>query len=403
MHRFQAFLFTVEKSADLRTALPPFLGSGMPLLENLDFTAPRPSAAADCSDVDVHLTSEWFPCLRTLALSRTAIPRDIPLYARLRMLTLRGCYPKLSFDDFLDALAASVQLEGLALFDTLVHLNPGREWMHGGRPIPRRPPILLPRLRDFLLQEPGVIHTSRFLAHLHLPPSAHLSIAANIEEPSPDTTISLSAMLPPDPSTTIPSLAIATHVTMVITECCEVRYKHPNPAAIPAKSPRDYSTLTLDLDRHQWRPYMAQGLDDLVHFFAGSPLTFLMVWGDHTYGTAAAWGKVFRTFPLLEGLEIGGYNEVAVVFRGLHAASSRPHADSTVACQNLKNVVLRGMGEMETYDAMRECFRWRGDRGVVLKVIDCVLRMPQCRTCAVRLSRICMGQWSTFDKPGRRL
>ena len=372
VHRFRTFLLGMDQRTDLRTALPPLFGSGMPLLENLNFIVFGPSAPANCSNVDVYLTSEWFPCLRALLLSRTAIPVDIPLYAQLRTLTLRVCYPSVSFDEFLDALAASVQLEELTLYDTLVHLTPG-EWMHGV-PVPRRLPILLPHLRYFTLYEPGTIRTSRFLAHLRLKPFVELCITAASEE-SPDATLSISAMLPPDPSTVIPSLAIATKVSMTTTVgIYEVRYEYPNPTIIPGPARGFPNSPTLGLNlRHGPGPFTAQGLDDLVYTFARSPLTSLVIQGDRAYGTVAAWSKVFRTFPLLEELEVCGHPaafDPAVVFRGLHATSSGPHADSTVACPNLKYVHPQGIGTVETYDAMRECFRWRGDRGVVLKVLD---------------------------------
>ena len=77
----------------------------------------------------------------------------------------------------------------------------------------------------------------------------------------------------------------------------------------------------------------------------------------------------FRRFSLLEVLIVGRgpTAELSNVFRGLHAVS---HADSPVACLNLKRVSAEGLGTGATYEAMRECFQHRADRGARLAVMD---------------------------------
>ncbi|KAM5545693.1 hypothetical protein V8D89_000731 [Ganoderma adspersum] len=331
VHRFQKFFLIVANGTDMQTVLPPLFGSGMPLLEGLRFAGTGPGD----NNLDVHLTSERFPSLRTLLLTRTMAPPDISLYAQLRMLELKLCHHTFSFEGFLDALAASVQLEELSIYETLSSLSSeDPTWAHGGPDFCGPPAVLLPALRQFTLIGNSIARTSRFLAHLQFQPCAVLDICADVPRPgpgpgvaSPNTALSFSAMLPPNPSATLPSLAFATAVCMRIEGGnCELRYDPPSPIVdspdCPSESP--YMALFLELHHSQWGPFMATGLGDVVRTFGRSPLTCLVVEGNHTYGTAAAWERIFRTFPLLEELNVGGHppSDVAVVFRGLHAAST---------------------------------------------------------------------------------
>ncbi|KAI1781557.1 hypothetical protein LXA43DRAFT_685164, partial [Ganoderma leucocontextum] len=146
-HRFKTLRFEAEYDWHFHTALSLIFGDGMPLLEDLEFEV-FGRTARELEDTNLHLASKGFPRLRTLVLSQTVAPQDPSLYAQLRKLSLSRCSHTLSFDGFLDALAASVQLEALAVHATLFRL-PG-EWAHHG-PVPRRPPISLPRLRSIAL------------------------------------------------------------------------------------------------------------------------------------------------------------------------------------------------------------------------------------------------------------
>ncbi len=182
------------------------------------------------------------------------------------------------------------------------------------------------------------------------------------------TSRTISAMLPHNRPTTLPILALATKVDMAMLGddyeiACDCP---PNHAAVSA---RKYSHVFFGLhskDEHDWDSFMAHGLADVVECFGRAPLTRLTVMGDHGHGTLDAWESVFRTFPRLEELRIGGPGDsdsrVTDGFLGLHAASTH-HADFPVACQNLKCVGVVGLGLEETYEAMEGCFRCRGDEG----------------------------------------
>ena len=364
----------------LVTALPSFFGGGMPFLEDLHLDVlervPR-------DDMDVHLASQRFPRLRTLALSAMVAPRDTLIYGQLRTLSLSRCsYDHSSTSCFLDALASCPQLEELTLKNTLRHLL--GEWTHSG-PVPHRPLISLPHLRRFTSDESDLLYTSRFLAHLHLQASVVLDISVMGIVSMPRTP-TMTALLPPDRSTTLPGLATATAIRMMI---CDSEYQvegvYDDPNSTESRRPGEQQhillTLSAEPDNPSWDPCLGQGLADLMDCFGQSPLTSLVVRGDHNYGTVPVWEAVFRTFPLLEKLDItsgtGLYDDISAVFLALHAVSigaGTAHTDSDsacapLACPNLKKVCAQGLGTVRTYEAMVECFRYRGERGAALQLL----------------------------------
>ena len=373
VHRFQK-LFVTLSDWHAQGVLEPLFGSGMPLLEDLDLSDSTVGRQlAQTTDLDHYLTSRGFPRLQKLDLSQVVLPRDPSLYAQLRALSLWRCSHNSSFDGFLDALAGCVQLEELTLEHTLNGLS--GEW----QPIPRRPPIPLPLLRSFWLNHNGTVCASRFLAHLLIPASAHLTVMGDTlrdDGMGPDTVVhTLGALLPPTRAKTLPILSMATKISAWI-----MSEQWSTSVTSSIASPGDGGqgadalfTLFID-DNNIWDPWMAHGLNDLAECFTGSPLTCLELSGDHSCATVAAWKRVFRTFPLLEELVVGPgrYSELSKVFLGLHVASYDDRSEYTpaVACPNLRLVWAGGVGTEGTYAALRECFCYRADKGSRLGVLD---------------------------------
>ncbi|KAM5545608.1 hypothetical protein V8D89_000646 [Ganoderma adspersum] len=373
-NRFRSFRYGTVYCPRLLATVPHLFGKGMPLLEDLYFVAHRLITTTE--DVDIQLSSQRFPRIRHLSLSGIVSPRDASLYAQLRTLSLSGCSHKLSFDRFLDALAASAQLEELSLMASLHRFTDNWVWDEA---VPRRAPISFPRLLELRLEEHGIVRTSHFLAHLNLHPSVTLWIEGNFKETdyvnnSPDTVNSISAMLPPDPSTTLPALSTATTVNMEVWgDEYEISCGTPR-----AKAKKDVPNAIFKLTNpgRGWDRFMAQGLDDLVNAFGRAPLTRLNVDGDHRYGTVDAWARVFLTFPRLEMLDVSGEPDVSVetVFLGLHAASTTTTQEdgglAGLACPKLKTVNVEGKGTVEAYEAMLDCFRYRAEKDVVLETLN---------------------------------
>ena len=373
VHRFRSFRFCTVYCPRLFATLPHLFGNGMPLLEDFHFVAHR--LVVEMEDIDLRLTSRRFPRLQALWLSGIASPQDISLYAQLRRLSLSGCSHNLSFDRFLDALAASAQLEELCLAAALYRFPD--DWIRNGT---CRAPIPFPRLRKLRLEEHGIVRTSSFLAHLRLHPSVTLWIEGAFKEldyvdDSPDIVNTITAMLPPDLSSILPILSLATAVRMTISGD-EYEISGENPRIEPKKDISNATFMLGSRDGRGWDHFMTQGLDDLINSFGRSPLTCLNVYGDHQHGAADAWSRVFRTFPLLQVLDISGEPDgsVETVFLGLHAASqsaaTQTDTSSSVACPSLKTVAVECKGTVETYTAILDCFRYRAEKGVVLDTLN---------------------------------
>ncbi|PIL34691.1 hypothetical protein GSI_03471 [Ganoderma sinense ZZ0214-1] len=386
VHRLKEFHFSNDMSHfSLLPVLGPLFDGGMPLLETLQLTG-RTTQWRGCPiRINLQITSDRFPSLQVLALQASGtivVPQDLSLYAQLHKLELDGCFPQLSLDGFLNALAASTQLEELHLSWGVLADLPGAEWPQH---VPYRTPVSLPRLRDFLLDEYRIDRISSFLAHLLLPPSAALFIQGRFSD---ETTNTVDAMLPPNRSTTLPALSLAANAHLTIQDggytigCDDARSR----IDIPENSQSPQATFKLAPGNPVSRfwnlnPGLGQGLDDLVHALGPSPLRRLCV--DGTAGAVAAWERVFRAFPLLEDFTVvdrAYYRDarnVTSAFRGLHAASSTAHADpdsdsdsGTVACPNLREIRVEGTGTTEMFQAMRDCFQYRRDRGAILESLD---------------------------------
>ena len=356
----------------LEMALPSLFRTPMPLLEDLHLDIESETKP------DIQLTSQRLPHLRVLTLRGTRTPQNTSLFAQLRVISLSQCSFNSSFDAFLDTLAASVRLEELALRATLSY--PSDEWVHDDS-LPRRPPISLPHLRKFTIAKHEIVRTSCFLAHLCIPPSASLFVKADyVTEPfGAQAVSSVSEMLPPNRAAALPILATATEVDLMSWQDDYKISCKPLPGTVswgPGYTHTSFRLSALDPnDELDWDPFMAHGLADLVRCFGQAPVTCLTVSGKHDYGTVDAWEGVFRAFPRLRFLTVDGADDsrITSAFRGLHAASTRAACSGelpAIACRDLKEVEVEGLGLVETYEAMEECFRYRGENGVILRVLD---------------------------------
>ena len=379
VHRCKTFHYNnrFNDDAPLIAALTPLFKGGMPLLQGLHFTVGT-DARESTASIDACITSERFASLRVLTLASAIIaaPQDPCVYAQLRHLTLLDCPPALSLSGFLDALTASVQLEELSLRGVLHRL------LGDGDPqVPHRPLVSLPCLRSLRLDEYRMDPLSSFLSHLNVQPSAVHWIRGRYEAPLRGREAkTIRTMLPLNRPTALPALTLATNVHMTIwADKYTISCGRAGPLIYNSVGDSPQVLLILKSSRFgNWNRSMVKGLDDLVEAFGSSPLTRLAIDGDQTHSTADAWERVFRAFPLLEELDLNDYrsnlfgSDVCNVFRGLHAASTA-HADSesvTVACPNLRHIHVNGLAKVATYEAMRECLRYRGDRGVVLDSLD---------------------------------
>ncbi|KAI1793803.1 hypothetical protein LXA43DRAFT_1122306 [Ganoderma leucocontextum] len=382
IHRIGSLYFGVQVTAigilepDVLATVPLLFGNGMPGLERLHFAITHDRPSPYHLPIDVELTCQRFPHLRRLALTGIVAPQDASFYTQLQKLSLTTCTHHLSFDHFLDTLASCTGLKLLHLHDTVHRLSAG-DWMQRDPGPPyRRSLVSFPHLDRFVLSGHRPACTSRFLAYFHIHSSTStLVIAADAEDQQadlpPDGACSMAAMFPPSHAVTLEPLAMAKDIEMAMCEgpSVEIHTRSTLPAFVRLM-------MQLGPDDHRAPPSRWGSVADLVQFLGRSPLTSLSVFSVRP-DAVAAWAGVFRTFPLLERLSLWGIDDAVGkenAFLGLHAASTAgadPDSDSpTVACPNLKHVRLHGLGSTELYEAIRICFRHRGERGFVLAGLD---------------------------------
>ena len=352
---------------------PPLFGNGMRGLERLEFRIVHDNRWPYRPTLDIELTCNRFPRLQHLALTGIVAPREPSLYRQLRTLVLETCTHRLSCDRFLDVLASCTTLERLRLWNTLHHL-PG-DWVQRD-PVPWRPLIRLPHLKVFSVADHGAVLTSRFLAQFHILPSVSLGISAIAEDASdvdPPASWygarSMAAMLPPSFADTLEPLAMPTAI--------EVWMSFSDGVEVTCSS---YASLCMDLTRTSYNgprpplePRRWGSVADLALLLGRAPLTSLWI-VETMPDTVSAWESVFRTFALLERLELDGYKDtspagVTNVFLGLHAASAG-NADGQVACPNLTHIKVTCSGCAPVLEPIHACIRHRGERGSVLVDMD---------------------------------
>ena len=343
--------------------------ASLPALETLNLPIARgPGSTQDPPDadfVDIQLTPERFPYLQSLTLALTVAPQDIRVYARLHKLSLNTCRCDFSFHHFLDALAASTNLESLRLVSILQRIQ--GDWVERPeRTTPTKGPLSLHGLKSLSLVDHPPVCTSRFLSHILLSPSASVYIdgcLGNVIES--DVTETVSALLPPNPAAIVPALALVADVSVDVydTDYCLTGYVCPH-------LPRPTS-VTLRVQSSAisfWSVSSHHGARDLLSVFGAAPLTLLRFTGDCDHVAVETWTEIFNRYPLLETLRLGIAGSTETVFAGLMGATP-PTADSLVPCPRLRSIHVAGPFYKEATNVAVQCLRERAEKGSQLDSI----------------------------------
>ena len=317
--------------------------------------------------VDIRLTSERFPSLRALTITRIKAPHDLQVYARLRKLSLDSCICDFSFSHFMAAMiAAGTNIEILELVSVLQRIQ-GGHWVEGisaRRPI--RDPIFLRCLKSLKLAAHPPVHTSRFLSHVLLPPTASIYISGDLGKVKPrDPVDTVSAMLPPDPSSSIPALAQANVASVRAHGQYSIACSfgpHPALEAAHLVTLQVRSSIVLN-----WQSTSSHVARDLLSVLGSAPLTTLDFWGDCSCVVAETWAEIFARYPLLEIVNLGMDCTTETAFAGLmHAA---PAPTSLVPCPNLRTVGVSGLFAEDALGVTLQCLRDRAEKGHHLETI----------------------------------
>ncbi|EJF56483.1 hypothetical protein DICSQDRAFT_163884 [Dichomitus squalens LYAD-421 SS1] len=273
--------------------------SDLPSMEYLQISGfSRDSLGPEKGEIpDLVIKSTNFPNLVVLSITRVVAPTDPSVYSRLRKLALDRCPCNLSLAMFIQLLADGPRLELLDLRHFLHHLS------HDGADVkPREPPKLLPSLDVLNLEDHPPSSSSLFLSRVALPPQASVRINSIIGQGQDETTISLTTLMPPDRTDSLPLLSTLTHAMV------NVGFEGYSITDRPLE--RSLAKVHLELVAPIMAPWggrMEHGLNDLISVFApaAATLTHLQIGGRCDTRRTETWVAVFRTFPAPTYLEAG--------------------------------------------------------------------------------------------------
>ena len=285
---------------------------GMPALEELAFCRNPYIGPTLPHQADIHakLSSQQNPHLRVLCLSRVAIPRDRPLYAKLRTLILIECSCDLSLDEFLGIISScSSTLRKLCLVSFLDRLS--GNWAAGATT--SRPPINLPRMRVMVLRKHDASYLAHFLAHLSLPSKARIEVHAEggVFLPSdPRAKGSLLDAIPSNHTMSFPVLGAVTRAELdlqgytYIVRGATQRWGTTYPLELKYDTaqrpvPGGFAPIATQ------RELLPRSLDDLIAVLRGSSLRCLSIRGVLYPVSQTKWQEVLAAFPHLEELRVG--------------------------------------------------------------------------------------------------
>ncbi len=183
---------------------------------------------------------------------------------------------------------------------------------------------------------------------------AELTIQGVTDEVEFEGASLLADLLPPDPWRAIPSLDTVTSIAVradrfsdsfgiwVSGNGCKMSFTFPTP------------------DRHtywDWDPCLPLLFRDLIVLFSRAPITHLTVEGYQGDLTDEDWAGVFRSFPLLEEIAVGGSGSHASMWEGLRKTSE--------SCSRLKYSKTDSSDDL--FKAILDTLRYRARYGMRLR------------------------------------
>ena len=345
------------------------LRNGATALEKLSFAL---SAGWDSRkpSVDLHLFSQNFPRLRSIALVKAVTPKDSLLYINLHALDLHKCECALSFNEFVKCVLSAVNLERLSLTSFLRQFP--LESMSASATGPAR--SSLPGLKILNLHQDPIGHISRFLSYAPLPETS-LSLQADLGSTAHDNmTISLTDLLPSGISDDqlIPLVSKTTTVSLETYFKYVLSNEMSYVPSVPALALGFYSDTKGGTEDPWEGTALAGGLRALLRVFrpATHTLTTLHVFGEQSI-SATDWQPVFAAFPALETLKLNGWGCNAPMWDGLHAASRATGSEAErgpTACPRLRQVEYGDLMDIDdaSLEAALQCLTYRRQRGTTL-------------------------------------
>ncbi|KAI0710664.1 hypothetical protein C8Q76DRAFT_68940 [Earliella scabrosa] len=361
----------------------PLLEASMPILEDLALHANlKPLGMGQCRATQLKLSSRAHPRLRSLSLSHfIALPPDPHLYSNLRHLTIKSCIWHQTLDQFLDILAvASSTLESLEL------RKPSYESASEPKtlsPLPRRPCISLPRMKDLTLKDERPSRVKGLLANLLLPPTARVDVSCVMNQDwdhALGVGKSFKDLLGHSPRQGL--LPLLSRTTRLEVRAHRFSYSLKGSSGADWESVFQYHWDADDVeDLERLLPSL---LRDVVTVYGSAPLKHLsVVGGKHDIAPLRdQWKAIFVTFPTLETVTVtDGMGSAAGLWTGLQAASALvstggPTGDDSscgLACPHLRRITVSGprmRASREFFESALDCLSLRAANEARLKELD---------------------------------
>lgn len=316
--------------------------------------------------VDIRLTHQKFPQLRSLTSTLIVVPQNSQLYVHLHKVSLHQCRCN-SLDLFLDALAASANLQSLELYSTLQHIQ--LEGVHRyRRTVTRRHPVSLGHLESLRLIANPPANTSQFLSHLRLPPTVSVTIVPAFGDEDvlgEDVAGPLvaTALLPSNPGLVLPSLGLIRAVTIHVDD---------KEYSLRGSIEPDKYLITLELESssisQSWSLFSPHAMCNLANIFAFAPLTTLIFHGNCDQVGVETWRRIFHTYPLLNTLDTGDTFRITATVVWALTPMGTPNL--LVPCPNLQHLTVTGEFPEEDMERMLECLIDRENKGCWLESIS---------------------------------
>ncbi|KAI0643329.1 hypothetical protein C8Q79DRAFT_1012624 [Trametes meyenii] len=356
----------------VRTALQ-LLEREMPTLESLAVHRSYDALYAD--RIYVPLSSKRHPRFRSLTMGHLDVPSDVGILSRMRSLTLIQCKLDLSFDQFLDALAAHGCLEYIFFTGFLNQFS----MLWDPTLTARKHPITLPQLTSLtLFQHPSPV-VSSFLSRLCLPALEHAQLDGlpPLTSPPHQGGTFLPSLLP-HPSVRgelLPILRspwITTVWLRVDDETSTLTAPHPTTS-------QTRLTLSVSWDIYPGPVFGVRDIFfDLYDVLGSAPLAEIDITGSPDNLTVDDWTRLFAMYPALETIRFAArpfksVEDASVPFwtalQGgpLEATASAQGPTPTAVtppCPHLKYVVDVDFTRDtdRCFVALRDCLRLREER-----------------------------------------
>ncbi|PIL29055.1 hypothetical protein GSI_09103 [Ganoderma sinense ZZ0214-1] len=389
-HRIRRLDFYEGNNKPQSSALHTLCDLGMPALEELalgrsPFIGPT---LANQPGIHTKLSSQQYPRLRMLCLSRITMPCDPLLYSKLHSLILMDCDCDYSFDQFLDILSScSSTLQKLYLVSFLDRLSDSEPEAK-----PRRSLISLPRMGEMGLWRHLSCYSSHLIAHLSIPITARIEVHAEggtFSTNDPRANGSLVDAIPRDHPTTFPVLSALVRA--------ELETPNQGPTyTLSGDTRRSGTTYLVELRYNpaqrvgpggnapfaSHRELLPRSLDDLVALLRGPSLRCLSICGISFLISQAKWLEVLGAFPNLEELRVSDNGPMvglvgALQFEPSPGPSSsipEPRAGqlSPILCPELSFLALEL--ECDLYSTLLglliDCMQYRAENGSRLHKLE---------------------------------